>query len=126
MATTVVQPATTAAMTALMPTGPAPKTAMLLPAAGLSELRTPPAPVCMPQPSGPSSSRGAARSTFTTLRSVARAYVAKDDCPKKTPCTSPASRCRGVLPSVRDPAKLYAKNWSQYAKGDFRALSGLL
>lgn len=110
----VVQPATTAPMTALRPTEPAPKTAMLLPAGGLSEFRTPPAPVWMPQPSGPSSSRGAVGSTLTTLRSVARAWVANADWPKNTPWTSsPDSRCSGVLPSSREPAKLCAKNWSQ-------------
>ncbi len=67
MAMMVVAPATRAAITALRPTAPAPKLAKLLPAVTLSELITAPAPVWMPQPSGPSSSIGASSGTLIAL-----------------------------------------------------------
>jgi hypothetical protein len=41
----IVHPAMAAAMMALMPTAPVPKTAMLVPASGRKVFRTPPAPV---------------------------------------------------------------------------------
>ena len=46
----VAQPETEAAMTALIPTAPAPKTAMLVPASGFRTFSTPPAPVDDPLP----------------------------------------------------------------------------
>jgi len=49
------------------------KAAKLAPGPTLSALRTVPAPVCIPQPSGPSNSRGTSLCTFTTLRSFAMA-----------------------------------------------------
>src|SRR5260221_471354 len=54
----VAAPATEAAITAASPTLPVPKTAMLDPAGAPSATSTDPAPVWIPQPSGPGSSRG--------------------------------------------------------------------
>ncbi len=69
----VAQPCRAAAITAAKPTDPQPKTAKLLPAWGFRVLITAPAPVCRPQPSGPSSSSGTSESTFTVLLLLARA-----------------------------------------------------
>lgn len=69
----VVAPAIRAAITALIPTAPAPKLAKLLPVRTASELITAPAPVWMPQPSGPSSSSGASFGTLIALFSRASA-----------------------------------------------------
>ncbi|MNJ55781.1 hypothetical protein D3C77_512990 [compost metagenome] len=79
----VVAPATRAAITALRPTAPPPKAAKLLPGVTFNELMTAPAPVWMPQPSGPSNSSGASRLTLTALFSRLMASVAKDDWAKK-------------------------------------------
>lgn len=102
----VVHPAITAAITALMPTVPVPNTAMLLPAGGRRALSTAPAPVWIPHPSGPRSSSGAAGSILTTFRSVASAWVAKDDWPKNAPWMAASPLRNVVLPSGRVPAKL--------------------
>ena len=75
----VVHPATRAAMTAAMPTAPVPNTAMLVPGRAFIATSTEPAPVCRPQPSGPSCSNGSSSSTLTTLRSVASEWEANDD-----------------------------------------------
>ena len=75
----VVAPATRAAMIAARPTAPAPKTAIDEPARTLIAISTEPAPVWIPQPSGPRISRGSQRSMTTALRGVAIACVAKDD-----------------------------------------------
>ena len=79
----VVAPTARAAITALKPTAPAPNTAKLAPGPTFRAFMTAPAPVWMPQPSGPSNSSGASFGTFTTLRSLARAKVQNDDWPKK-------------------------------------------
>jgi hypothetical protein len=55
------------------------------PALGCISLSTVPAPVWPLQANGPSSSSGASLLTFTANRSLAIAYVAKDDCWKKAP-----------------------------------------
>lgn len=101
------QPATTAAMTALSPTAPAPNTAMVLPSSGEREFSTPPAPVWMPQPSGPNSSSGTDGSTLTTLRSVATAYVANEDSHARQhqlPGHGPGAVLTQLLESVVDGA----------------------
>src|SRR5690606_12369267 len=54
----VTVPAARAAITALRPTAPAPITAKVEPTPTFSARRTVPAPVWMPQPSGPRSSSG--------------------------------------------------------------------
>jgi len=72
-----------AAITAARPTEPAPKTAMLDPARTASEFITVPAAACRPQPNGASNSSGSDLDTFTRLRTVARAWVANEDWPKK-------------------------------------------
>ena len=67
----VVHPIAAAAITAESPTEPAPKIAIDAPACGFSALSTAPAPVEMPQPSGPIISSGTSLRIFTALRSVA-------------------------------------------------------
>lgn len=62
----VVHPVTCAASSAADPTAPAPKIAKDDPAGGARELSTAPAPVWMPQPSGPRISSGTSASTRTT------------------------------------------------------------
>lgn len=70
-------------------------------------LSTVPAPVWMPQPSGPTSSSGISAGIFTTLRALTMEWVANDDCPKNEPCTSwPDSLFIVMLPSSRTPAML--------------------
>ena len=81
---------------------------MLWPGRSASEFSTAPAPVMMPQPSGPTMSSGAESGTFTTLRSRARAYVAKDDCAKKFARTGVSPRRARVEPSARTPLKFRA------------------
>lgn len=67
------------------------------PASILSEFSTAPAPVWRPQPSGLRSSSGmSSSSTLTTLRSVASAWVAKEDWPKKWPWISSPCGVEGV------------------------------
>ena len=63
----VSTPRCTAAISPASPTPPAPKTANEEPAAGFSTLRTAPAPVWMPQPSGAATVRSRPGSTFTVL-----------------------------------------------------------
>ena len=77
------QPAITAPMTAARPTPPAPNTAMLAPAGGASAVSTAPAPVCRPQPNGPSNSSGARSETLTAPRSGTITWWLKEDWPKK-------------------------------------------
>ena len=60
---------TTAAITADSPTAPAPATTTVDPGGTSNEFITAPAPVWMPQPSGPTSSTGAPGGNLTTLRS---------------------------------------------------------
>ena len=79
----IAAPTTRAAITALSPTLPAPKVTKLSPGPTFSAFITAPAPVWMPQPSGPSRSSGMSLGTFTTVRSWASAYVPNDDWPKK-------------------------------------------
>ena len=98
------QPASLAAITADRPTDPTPNTARLDPAGQARVLNTAPAPVWMPQPSGPASSSGSASGMRSTLRSVASAWVAKEDCWKKAPWTGrPAWSVSVPLPSARAP-----------------------
>src|SRR5690606_15557296 len=104
----VVQPTIFAAMTAERPTAPAPKIAILDPAFGASELMTAPAPVWMPQPSGPISSSGTSLRIFTTLRSDAIAFSAKEDWQKKQPEIDPSFELSGDVPSTRAPLRLRA------------------
>ena len=80
-------PTMRAAMTAARPTAPVPKTAMPAPAGTASEFMTVPAPVCRPQPSGASSARGRSFFNLHQVASVERAWVAKEDWPKKCPLT---------------------------------------
>jgi hypothetical protein len=82
-ATTVVAPATFAAITEARPTDPVPNTASDSPGRTRSEFSTAPAPVCSPHPSGPASSNGMSSGIRTVLRSEARANRANDDWPKK-------------------------------------------
>ena len=77
----VPAPTSFAAMIALSPTEPVPKTATESSMPTPSELMTAPAPVMMPQPSGASISSGAFFGTLTTLRSRITACVANEDCP---------------------------------------------
>ena len=74
-ATIVVAPTARAAMIALKLTAPAPNAAKLAPGPTFRAFMTAPAPVWMPQPSGPRSSSGASLGTFTTLRSFASVKV---------------------------------------------------
>lgn len=83
-----------AAITAASPTGPAPNTTRLLPGGAANTPSTAPAPVCSPQPSGPSSSSGASSRTFTTLRRWATTWSPKEDWPKKCPLISVPSASR--------------------------------
>ena len=77
----VPAPTSFAAMIALNPTEPVPKSAMESSISTPSELMTAPAPVMIPQPSGASISRGAPLGALTTLRSRITAWVANEDCP---------------------------------------------
>jgi hypothetical protein len=99
-----LQPRYFAAITPASPTGPPPNTAMVLPARQSIERSTAPAPVCKPQPSGPSRARSSPASTFTTLRRSAMAWLAKEDWPKKAPAIGAVPSCSGLVPSGRAPA----------------------
>ena len=61
------------------PSAPVPKIAKVISGRGLRTLRTVPAPVMNPQPSGPSRRNGASRRTLIALRAGAMACVANDD-----------------------------------------------
>jgi hypothetical protein len=112
----VVAPTALAAMRAASPTAPVPEMTMLAPAPTLRVLITAPAPVWMPQPRGPVRSRSMPLGILTALRAVTRAWVAKEDWPKKLPCTTePSSPVRVVEPSSRAPAKFSVLMLSQYA-----------
>ena len=112
----MVAPATTPAITADSPTAPAPNTTRLLPSRTFMATRIDPAPVWMPQPSGPSTSSGREGSTFTTLRSVARQWVAKLDWPNQRALIwAPLPSVIDVLPSSRRPVRLRNRKVSQYA-----------
>jgi len=96
-----------AAITELMPTLPTPKTASDEPDSGSRAFITAPAPVWMPHPSGPTTSRGTSSSTLTTLRSLAIEYSAQEDWAKKQPLTRSPSCESGEVPSpTRSPRKL--------------------
>jgi len=82
--------------------------AMLDPAFGASEWITAPAPVWMPQPSGPMSSKGTSLRIFTTLRSDAIAFSAKEDWQKKQPPIGPSFELSGDDPSTRVPLRFRA------------------
>ena len=77
------QPAIRAAINPANPTVPVPKTAKASPGCGRRTFKTAPAPVLMPQGKAASNSSGTSSGTLTTLRSVASAKVANDDCWKK-------------------------------------------
>ena len=62
---------------------PAPVTTTDMPGWTASVLRIAPAPVWIPQPSGPIIARSQAGSTFTTEVRATTEWLAKDDCPKK-------------------------------------------
>ena len=74
------QPAILPAISPASLTPPTPKTTSDCPGCGHITLSTAPAPVCKPQPSGPSISTGASRRIFTTSFAGATAKVAKEDC----------------------------------------------
>jgi len=95
----------TAAMRALRPTPPAPKTASVEPGSGRRTVSTDCAPVCTPHASGPRISSGAFLATLTTLLAGARARVASEDCPKKWPWSASPLRWIVGLPSARSPPK---------------------
>ena len=80
-----------------------------------SRLKTVPAPVCTPQPSGAASTAARSAGTLTVLRSWASAYVAKLDWPKNLPYTGAPARESPVLPSSRRPEVLRACCEWQYA-----------
>src|SRR5690606_32047623 len=104
------------AITALSPTAPPPKAAKLSPAPTRKALSTAPAPVCIPQPNGPSMSSGASLETFTTFFSFASAYTPNDDCPKKRSLSGfPSLSDSAWEPSGRAPEKLYKLKFSQLA-----------
>jgi hypothetical protein len=85
---------------------------MLAPAGGRTALSTAPAPVWMPQPNGATTSSGTAGSSLTTFRSVATAWVAKLDWPKKCEWIGLPARRRAVDPSGRVAPKLRPqKSW---------------
>ncbi|GAA2994003.1 hypothetical protein GCM10020229_03120 [Kitasatospora albolonga] len=93
-----------AASRAASPTAPAPNTTRVEPGSGRSTLSTAPAPVCTPQPNGASSSGGRPPGTGIAFRSVTSEWVAKEDWPKKCPCSGEPSAARRVgLPSARAP-----------------------
>ena len=111
----VVHPATRAAITADSPTVPVPKIAMLAPASGRNARRTAPAPVWIPHPNGATISSGTSGSSRTTLRSVATAWVAKLDWPKKCEWIERPSTASAVDPSGRDAPKFRAKkSWQTH------------
>src|ERR1700733_8732567 len=106
---------TTAAITADRPTAPAPVMTTVDPGWTSSEFNTAPAPVWMPQPSGPTSSTGAPGGSLTTLRSRASACVANDDWPKKLLPNLVPAEASPEDPSGRTPPKLYSRKPWQYA-----------
>src|SRR5258708_37640975 len=85
----VAQPCTLAPMTADNPTGPPPKMAIVDPAGHAIDRITPPAPVWIPQPSGPNRCSGALTGALTALRSLASAWLADGDWPKEVADTWP-------------------------------------
>ena len=105
----VVQPTTTAAITADIPTPPAPNTAIVEPAVGRSVVMTAPAPVRTPQPSGAATEKGISGGMRTTFRSDATAWVAKLDWPKKWEWRGAPAREREVEPSGLSARKFRAK-----------------
>lgn len=116
MSTTMIVAAPTAfaASTAERPTAPPPKIAMLAPAGTFSEFITAPAPVWMPQPSGPRISSGASWGTFTALPSRAMASVAKEDCEKKFEVSvAPSASFTVSGPFGLMPMKFCSKNFWQ-------------
>ncbi len=107
MSTAMIRPAPTAlaAMIALRPTEPAPNTARVWPAPSFNELSTAPAPVWIPHPRGARCSSGMSSGALTAWRASQTAWVAKEDWPKKAPCTVSPSFDRGLEPSARAPPK---------------------
>jgi hypothetical protein len=100
-------------MIADKPTEPAPKTASDPEGATFSVLSTAPAPVWMPQPSGPASSSGNASGTRTALRSVTSASVANDDCWKNAPRMALSASASVNEPSARCPMKFSSVDSAQ-------------
>src|SRR5258708_23210619 len=118
-AMTVEQPANFAAITAEIPTDPAPKTTRAVPAFGLRLLRTAPAPVWMPQPKGPRSASVSfdnSPSTLTTFRSVTIECLANEDCCKKVALMLSPCRCTECEPSGPLPLNVLAVNYTQYPR----------
>lgn len=95
-------------MTAERPTAPAPKTAKALPGCESSALRTAPAPVRTPQPSGARSSSGTSAGAGMTDARAAFVLVANALCPKKCEPTDSSPRRNAVVPSSRAPPKFRA------------------
>ncbi len=78
-AMTFPHPAIRAAMIAAIPTAPSPNTAIADPGSGRRTLKTVPAPVWSPQPSGPASATGTSGGRRTALRAEATACDAIED-----------------------------------------------
>src|SRR5579875_1806553 len=95
-------------MTALSPTAPAPKIAIVAPGGGRKMLMTAPAPVWTSPPNGARIEKGISCSILTALRSLARAWVACEDCPKKHPAIRSPPRCSGEEPSGLAPDRFRA------------------
>jgi hypothetical protein len=96
-----------AAMIAARPTAPAPTTATLEVAVGLTTFNKAPAPVMMPQPKGARSSSGAFDGTLITLRSEETQCLDMLDWPKKCDVMgSPDVEEYALLPSSRPTPKL--------------------
>src|SRR3546814_8732658 len=99
---------------------------MLCPGWTSSATSTEPAPVWIPQPSGPSLSRGSDLSTTTVLRAVARQWVANDDCPNhREVISAPLASVTPVVKSTRRPSMLRTRNVSQWAGTPARHISQL-
>ncbi len=111
----MIGPASTAlaAMMALRPTEPAPNTASDWPCPTFSELSTAPAPVWMPQPMGARRSSGMSSGARIAWRASQMAWVAKEDWPKKWPCTLSPARLSALVPSARAPPKFKGTQWRQ-------------
>ena len=103
-----------AAITALSPTPPVPKTMMLVPAVTPRATNTEAAPVWIPQPSGPSSASGSAGSTLIASRAATSEWVANEDCPNQRDAIgSPSASCTGLVAATPTPVRLRGKKVSQ-------------
>ena len=114
IATIVVAPVHRAAMIAARPTEPVPYTTTLDPSPGRSTFRIAPAPVPIPQASGPRSSSGRSSATGTSAFARTIECVAKADWPKKWLCSGdPSTVASAVEPSARFPPAMSGPIWRQ-------------